>query len=420
MLTREPDPAARSATAQRAATTLWRLSSVELADLVGNDTLRQIITIRDWLENDARAIGEPADAIGELAERLMAAAVPVDRLSITINTLHAEHDVIARIWMRGEDFRELVFAHADSTAFHRSPFKLAYESGECVELFLAETPDDRFDIVPDLKAQGVTHYLCVPVIFSTGRRSAVTFATRAASGFAERDLAVLRSVTPSLGALMEIRAAWLTLDNVLRVYVGAGPRRAILDGNIKRGQVTTIRSAMLMADLRDSTELTEHISVGAAVELLNEFFDCLVPVIETHGGEVLKYIGDGLLAIFREYEEYDSDPAGRALFCARTALDALARSNVTQARARPLRAGIALHYGTAAYGNVGSGQRLDFTVIGRDVNVVSRIAGLCRELNEPLLLSGAFVHRLGAPAHRLGIFPLKGVTEPVEVLRPED
>jgi adenylate cyclase len=428
MLTSPPDPDAPAPTparpgngaTSRDANAIWRLSAVEIAELVDAETLLWTLAIREWLEQRVRANDEPADAIGILAARLIAAGVPVDRIGITLNTLHTDHDVITRIWSRDDGFREEFFVRGGSDGYSRSPFKVAYETGECVELWLPTTPEDRFGIVPDLKAHGFTHYLCVPTIFSNGRRSGVTVATRAPAGFTERGFAVLRAIMPSLAALMEIRAAWRTLDNVLRVYVGAGPRSAILEGNIKRGQVTTIRSAMLMADLRDSTEITEHFTAQQSVDLYNEFFDCLVPVIESHGGEVLKYIGDGLLAIFREYEEHDSDPAGRALFCARTALDALARSNVDLGRVRPLKAGIALHYGTAAYGNVGSGQRLDFTVIGRDVNVVSRIAGLCRGLNEILLLSGAFVRRLGTPAHSLGHFPLKGVTEPVEVLRPVD
>jgi adenylate cyclase len=399
---------------------IWHLGFSEIAALVGPETILRILELREWVASEGRTIGEPADLIGEVAERLSAVGVPVDRIGVSINTLHTDHDVVARIWVRGADYSERFYAHAGSQGYHRSPFKVAYETGECVELWLPETPDGRFDIVPDLRAQGFTHYLCVPVIFTTGGRSAATFATRAAAGFSDRDLAVLRGVMPAIAAMMEIRASWRTLDEVLRVYVGAGPRRAILDGNIKRGQVSTIRSAMLMADLRDSTAITEHFSAKQTVDLYNEFFDCLVPVIETHGGEVLKYLGDGLLAIFREYEEHDSDPAGRALFCARAALDDLARSNAEHGRKIPLTAGIALHYGTAAYGNVGSGQRLDFTVIGHDVNVVSRVAGLCRGLNETLLLTSAFVRRLGSPAHPLGQFALKGVTDPVEVLRPED
>ena len=288
-----------------------------------------------------------------------------------------------------------------------------------MELRLAETPDDRFGIVPDLKAQGYTHYLCAPITFANDMTAWMTLATRAPQGFSTRDLAVIAAVLPPFSAMLELRVAWGTLRNVLRIYVGDEPRQAILSGNVKRGQVSTIRSAILFADMRDSTQHTVELGAVGAVELFNAFFDCLVPPIEGRGGEVLKYMGDGLLAIFRQAKEGGCDAPLRALSAAREGLAALNAYNQQHPDRPQMRAGMALHYGEAAYGNVGSGTRLDFTVIGRDVSLASRVADMNRTLDEPLLLSEAFAKVLGQNVTSLGRFPAKGFVDPVGIFRPE-
>ena len=187
-----------------------------------------------------------------------------------------------------------------------------------------------------------------------------------------------------------------------------------------RGQVTTIRSAILVADMRDSTGHTAEISAVEAVELMNDFFDCLVPPIESRGGEVLKYLGDGLLAIFRDGHGDARKVAAAALAAAQDGLANVSGLNAARPRERPVELGIALHFGEAAYGNVGSGLRLDFTVIGRDVGLASRIGTLNARLGEPLLMSSAFTEKLDAPAEPIGAFTVRGFSTPVSVFRPQE
>ena len=177
--------------------------------------------------------------------------------------------------------------------------------------------------------------------------------------------------------------------------MGDEPHHAILRGVTKRGQVSTIRSAMLFADMRDSIGHTADLDAVAAVGVFNALFDCLVPPIESRGGEVLKYMGDGLLAIFRDGP--DVDAADRALAAGQEALAALRARNLRHPDETPIEAGVALHYGEAAYGNVGSGLRLDFTVIGKDVGLASRIANLNRPLDQPVLMSRDFVRPSASP-----------------------
>jgi adenylate cyclase len=229
---------------------------------------------------------------------------------------------------------------------------------------------------------------------------------------------VLRFIMPTFAMVTELRAVSKRLDDVLRIYVGDEPHRAILSGAILRGQVTRIRSAILFADMRGYTRTASKLSPEQAVELLNDYFDCLVPPIEDEGGEVLKYLGDGLLAIFRDRGDDTGGAPQAALSAAIKALQRIHAANEENRFPSPVTIGIALHHGDAAYGNVGSGQRLDFTVIGRDVNLASRIAKLNKSLSEPLLMSKSFVEHLWGNPTPLGAYEVDGFDEKIEVYRP--
>ncbi len=228
----------------------------------------------------------------------------------------------------------------------------------------------------------------------------------------------MRLVMPSFALVTELRATSNRLDEVLRIYVGDEPHRAILSGAILRGQVTRIRSAILFADMREYTRISSTLSPESAVELLNNYFDCLVPPIEDEGGEVLKYLGDGLLAIVRDRGDDTGGAPQSALSAATKALRRVHAANNEGRFPVPIQVGIALHHGDAAYGNVGSGRRLDFTVIGRDVNLASRIADLNKRLGEPLLMSKSFVDHLWGNPVSLGSHDVDGFEEKIDVFKP--
>jgi adenylate cyclase len=224
---------------------------------------------------------------------------------------------------------------------------------------------------------------------------------------------------PALEAMMEILVLRRILGEVTRIYLGNEPHERILAGDVRRGELTHITSAMMFADMRGFTSVSMGLAADKVVELLNHYYDCVVGPVEAHGGEVLKFIGDGVLAIFRVREGEEIDACARALVAAGEALAAVARLNEAGSAPAPFSAGIGLHFGDAAYGNVGSGQRQDYTVIGRDVNIASRIAGLCGTLNKPLLLSAELVaHLPDTPFADLGEHELKGVAHPRPVFEP--
>jgi adenylate cyclase len=376
--------------------------------------------LRDWLVTEGVRTRDAGEVLTGFAERLNALGLPVDRIFTAIEALHSEYAGFGWRWTReeGASVRYLPHGERRENLYGTSPFAHVNKTGEWLLLDLASTPNSLFGIIPDLKQDGYRHYLVVPVHFASGAQNGISFATRSEEGFSERDLNVLRHLMPTFTTGTELRVVAKRLDDVLRIYVGEGPHRAILSGAIQRGQVTRIRSAILFADMRGYTRASSNLSPEGAVDLLNTYFDCLVPPIEDENGEVLKYLGDGLLAIFRDRGDDTGGAPQSALSAAVNALQRLYTANEEGRFPVPVAAGIALHHGEAAYGNVGSGQRLDFTVIGRDVNLASRIADLNKQLGEPLLMSKAFVEHLWGDPHPLGAHRVDGFDEMVEVYRP--
>jgi adenylate cyclase len=388
--------------------------------ILSNERLRQALAVRDWLLGEARQISDPNVIIEGLCLKLRDAGVPIDQAISAIELRHAERAANARIWEFGSPAREHIYAHdRGSEASGNRPLAEAHRLNEWIFSWLPDMPEDAYDIVPALKAAGYTHHVAIPVVLPNGMHNGFTFATRAPRGFSRQDIAVLRSIFPTLAALQEVLALGRVMREVMRMYVGNEPHLRILSGDVRRGEVLRIRAAILFADMRDFTGLTSHLSEEAATALVNQYYDCIVPPIDERGGEVLKFMGDGILAIFRAGEDGDIEACMRAFAAARAGLLKVARHNVESEAAMRFEVGIALHFGNAAYGNVGSGARLDYTVIGRDVNLASRIADLCGRLDQRLLLSNAFQTRLSEHELRnLGEFRLKGIDHAQTIFAP--
>jgi adenylate cyclase len=384
------------------------------------ESLARVIALRDWLVTAAGQMEDSNEVLSSFLDRLIELGLPIDRAVSAIEALHSEYAGIGRFWTREEGTVVRYLPHGDrrETIYQTSPFAHVSRTGEWLILDLSNTPDDLFPIIPELKEAGYRHYVTVPIRFTNGAENAISFATRSSEGFGTRALTILRMVIPSFALVTELRATSNRLDQVLRIYVGDEPHRAILSGAIQRGQVTRIRSAILFADMRDYTHISSTLSPESAVELLNNYFDCLVPPIEDEGGEVLKYLGDGLLAIVRDKGDDTGGAAQSALTAATKALRRIEIANNEGRFPVPINVGFALHHGDAAYGNVGSGQRLDFTVIGRDVNLASRIAELNKSLGEPLLMSKPFVEHLWGNPSPLGAHDVEGFEEAIEVYKP--
>ena len=228
-------------------------------------------------------------------------------------------------------------------------------------------------------------------------------------------------MTPGVAVNLEVQALRFTARTLLDTYVGRQAGARVLDGAIRRGMGETIRAIIWLCDLRGFTSLSEQMPRDELIELLNEYFGSMCAALDANGGEVLKFIGDALLAIFPILDDDDQPSVcARALAAAENAQAALAAVNAARADAGEARIeyGIALHVGDVMYGNIGGENRLDFTVIGPAVNLAARIEGLCRDLGRPVLLSASFVAASGLAAQHLGAFALKGLSAPQQIYAP--
>ena len=363
----------------------------------------------DFMLGEALGLENANDVLIAMSERIRAAGVPLERSTSIVSLLHAEAVASARFWELDKGTRSFLFPYSEESGdgYAHSPAADVHATGEWVDLWLPDTLDETYGIVPELKQDGYTQYVMAPVFMKMGRNGTFSFATRAANGFSDMDVAFLRAVFPALAACQDILATSRSMQEVLRIYVGEEPHKRILSGDVHRGEVMHIRSVILFADMRRFTELTSEMSAREATDFLNAYFDCVVPPVEEAGGEVLKFMGDGVLAIFRA-ETDEGDACERALVAAREVLSRV--DNRTEVPT--FEVGIALHIGDVAFGNVGAGMRLDYTVIGRDVNLAARIAGVCGKMNEPLLVSSGFRVRSGHKGRDCGVHRLKGLSSP--------
>jgi adenylate cyclase len=377
-----------------------------------------------WLVDGARTARQPQDVLAELCDRLRACGLPLYRVAVFITTLHP--NVMGRrfLWRRGEGVQvsEAEYTVLESDMYRRSPVPVVFERAEVIRRRLADPacPDD-YEILAEMRAEGVADYLIQPLPFTNGEVHAVSWTTRRPSGFSDEDMAALEAIRPALARLAEVYALRRVAATLLNTYVGRDAGERILQGRIRRGDIERIDAVILLSDLRDFTAQSDRLAGEAVIGLLNSYFDCLVPAIETHGGEVLKFVGDGLLGIF----PVAADPAEAcrsALAATAAARAALSEANAERAaRGEPeQRFGLALHLGEVLYGNIGSAGRLDFTTIGPAVNLTARLETLARDLGRDLVASTAFARHSPEPLHPLGTFRLRGFQSPEEVFAPAD
>jgi adenylate cyclase len=295
-----------------------------------------------------------------------------------------------------------------TATYIESPVRLVVEEGQSLNWHLQGKDLLPFPVLEELRDQGYTHYVMEPLIYGVGLISAFSWATKRSGGFTPAEIHFMHDLMPGYATVAESKALFRFVTAMLSTYVGEEAGRLILDGQVRRGDVREITAALMLIDLRDFTTLSDQLNPRAVLRLLNGYFDCVMPPVQQHGGEVVEIMGDGVLAIFNHGPERSAAEAcNSALAAATEGLAALAERNRKHPETR-LQAGVALHYGTVSYGNIGSGNRLDFTVIGPDVNLTARIERFCRELDRDLIMSENFAETIGQPMWEIGHFELRG------------
>lgn len=423
MPTARPDPAPRS-----------YAPSVSLLRRIagGPSTAPERTTVDEieaWLLADALREDDQLPLFESFVWRLVAAGLPLDRASLHVGTLHPQLFGFAWNWNRTDglcDEIKVTEAALQTDAYRRNPLFRVIEYGEA---FRASPQDsetaERFPLMAELATQGMSEYLAVPLRAGGSYHNAATAATKQAGGFSDRQRGDLSRILRLFALHVERHIVLRIAGNVLDTYLGAAAGGRVLQGSIKRGDGESICAVIWVSDLRGFTDLSDRLDEHDMIVLLNAYFERLAGAVMAHDGEVLKFIGDGLLAVF-PYATFGGERAAAqaSLAAAQQAIDAVERLNAAPGELanvegwRPLKTGIALHDGEVFFGNVGAPDRLDFTVIGRAVNAASRVETLSKSLGRSILITEPVARQLDCPLEHLGAHTLRGLAAPVSIFSP--
>ncbi len=377
----------------------------------------------DWLVQEAWQAKGTHEFVAQLADALVGRGFPLLRLRLFVRTLNPQLFAITYTWTRGNDeVEELQASHAgmQSAQYRDSPFA-SIINGEGGIRRRLDGPNPRLDfpILPDLIKEGATDYVAMPLRFSDGQINIITLVSDKPGGFSTDDLGQLYEILPNLGRQLEALALRVSSLTLLRTHLGGNAGERVMNGLVKRGDGEDLHAVIWFSDLRGSTTLADGQSREAYLATFNQYFDSVAGAVIEHGGEVLKFIGDAVLAIFPIADPDSSHPEActRALAAvadAQARIDAVNRER-TAAGEAALAFGTGLHRGDITYGNIGTMKRLDFTVIGPAVNEAARIEDLCKTLGEPVLISAAFAESVTGRLESLGRHTLRGVRAKQEI-----
>jgi adenylate cyclase len=403
---------------------------------------RHIIDLHVWAV-DQGLRGAAADALFDgFCQRLVDAGVPLWRAFAAMRTLHPQWGGYSYTWRRdlnaiepaqferGELYEQDVLSSPFAYLEHHANADDGKDGRRRLRRRLAGPEAELdFPILGRFADAGATDYLAEIVRFgedgdpSRGIGVGYSFATDRPEGFAPDEVTLIEAVLPAASLAMMTHASHTIASGLLAAYLGGDAGRRVHEGAIDRGSVESIRAVLWFADIRDFTGIADASPGLVVIELLDEVFEALAAPLRPRGGQVLKFLGDGILVSF-PFEDADRALTCRqALAAAAEAMAALERLNaVRHAAGKPTAAvDIALHLGDVLYGNIGAVDRLDFTVIGPAVNEVARMEALCEPLGRSVLVSAEFAAALedSVPLQPLGRHALRGVREPREIYAPE-
>jgi class 3 adenylate cyclase/uncharacterized protein (DUF427 family) len=390
----------------------------------------QLNPLIPWLLYDASELPSAQTLVHEFARHLLRVGVSLWWLRIGIRTLHPQLFSTNYGWRQDRDTVEahqLGYGIFQDSRFLESPLiPILAGAGGVRRRLDIPNPQLDYPILHDLYAEGGTDYIVMPMIFSDGQINTISLASNQPGGFSTRLLGHIHEALPLLSRLFEVHAVRSNAVNLLETYLGRQSGSKVLNGLIKRGDGEDIYAVIWFCDLRDSTPLAESMSRAEFLLLLNEYFECMAGAVLDHGGEVLRFIGDAVLAIFPivppaagavDTLALKGAVCATALAAARDAAGRVERVNKERIKQHKtaFRYGIGLHIGNVMYGNIGTPGRLEFTVIGSAANEAARIESLCKTLGHKLLLSEEFARYCSDELIGLGGQELRGVRRTREV-----
>ncbi len=384
-------------------------------------------SIIEWTLEQGRLIADPLQFIEGLCAELEKVNVPLMRLRIGFRTIHPQISVWAYHWTHDTGKAVIWIGHHGIEAtseYYNSPIEVVLNTGSYYHRSLKNLePETDHALLHEQAQEGGTDYLAIPTSFTDGSLNISNFTTKREEGFSEHDVQQFHRILSAVSPIIEIHATRQVAVTVLNTYVGPRTGERVLNGAIKRGDGEMIKAALWFSDLRDFTPLTETLPPADLLSMLNSYFEALTECVVSKHGEVLRFIGDAILIVF-PVEDGRSRKAvcDNALEAAREAFQKITEINELRLQQdKPLiRFGVGLHFGDVIYGNVGSQDRLDFTVMGPAVNRTARLESLTKEVNISLLLSKEMVDLTGATTTSLGLHKMKGVEEPQMLYALED
>ena len=400
----------------------------DIAENARADTAWTHHSVTRWLLREGRLIDQPAPFVGALGRAIVAAGAPIWRVRMGQRILDPLIGATSATWRRDTDRTDqtvVPHGYRSTPQYENSPAQHVIEKRRTYRQRLTNLDRSiHHDVLYDLAAAGGTDYFCCPVVMGDDEVQMVAFATDHPGGFSDHDLHQLGEIAQSVGPAMDIMSLRLTMNRLLETYLGRGTARQVLAGAFRRGDVQYIQAAVMYADLRDFTGLTSRLPPDVVLHALGDFFEVLVAAVHGADGEVLKFMGDAVLALFPAPPDGGAEAAcAAALDAAGSAiqsLNAVSRRRVAAGRV-PFDFGLTLDLGPVAYGNIGGPDRLDFTAIGASVNLVSRMQDLCKSLGERVLMSGSFAEAAalgGLTVETCGDHTIRGVPDRVSIYRP--
>jgi len=392
-------------------------------------------SVTDWLMQQALGQAEIEDIFDGCCQRLDAAGLPVSRAMIFFRTLHPLYASTIMFWRRGENVRSSRTRHEDSftsAEFTNSPiYRLATTRTPFLRRRLTGgTALLDFPVLEELQALGVSDYLAYKVAFDSKTNQDEyddgiigSWATERSSGFTDQEILWLMRVQSRMAVACKMQIREAVTQNVLNAYLGPNAGHRVMQGNIRRDSGEQIEAVIWFSDMRDSTRWADNLDPDEFLQLVNSYFECTAGAVISSGGEVLRFIGDAVLAIFpvTENGRYDTHLAAstalKAMQDAETRLTALNRARLTNGL-KPVDFGLGLHIGTVTFGNIGVAERLEFSVVGPAANEVARLEALSKKLQRRVLVSEDFASLIDANWESLGEHTLRGVDNKVKIFSP--
>ena len=370
--------------------------------------------LAEWLLKDAWQAASAAELAERFLKFLRYGGYPVERSTVIMPTLHPQIFATVLVWRADTPGIRTVYEPHDilhQPKFADSPFAPIIRGGAGGVRRRLEEPDCALDfpVVRDLRKEGASDYVAMPFRFSDGQINVMSMTSFAKGGFGTAHLGQIYEVLPMLGRMFEVHAQRRTATALLEIYLGRHTGERVLKGLVKHGDGEHIHAVIWFCDFRDSTPLSKSLGRRAYLRQLNRFFYCMAGAVLEARGEVLRYIGDAVLAIFPISNNNEAQACERAVEAAAIAAKRVREMNEKNPDKPSLRYGIGLHVGTVTYGNIGVPERLEFTVIGPAANEAARIESMTKEVKKPVLASAAFAKAYGHPLASVGKYPLKGL-----------